>query len=101
MMRRREDPTVVELSPEGIVVPQASINGGFVAVPYTDIWRISVRDVASQKMIVIDMRLGESRLMSSAFASFAEFSRFSALLTATWQANKAVRSTRETRAPDR
>ena len=97
--RRKADPKEVILRPDLLVIPKASINGGFFAVHYSDISSIATRDVASEKMLVITSRLGESRLLSSAFSSFEEFSRFSSEALAHWAAAKRLQVTCETRVP--
>jgi hypothetical protein len=98
--RKSGDPKQVILRADLLVIPRASVNGGFISVRYSDIWSVTMRDVASDRMLVLSTRLGESRLLASAFANIGEFSQFSSVVLANWEANKRSRATNETRAPE-
>jgi hypothetical protein len=97
--RTRAGPKEVILRTDLVVIPKASINGGFITVRYSDIWDVATRDVAGEKMLVIATSFGESRLLSSAFANFGEFSEFSSKVLTNWATNKRVQVMRETPAP--
>jgi hypothetical protein len=99
--RRSGDPKQVILRPDLLMIPKASVSGGFITVRYSDIWSVTMRDVASQRMLVIHTRLGESRLLASAFANIGEFSRFYSEVLVNWEASKRSLAPRETRAPQK
>jgi hypothetical protein len=94
LSRQRKESQFVELTRDGIVVPGSGSVGTLTAA-YSDILNLSLRNVASQQLIVITTRNGESRLLSSGFKTLGDFSQFFSSLQVAWLANKSLERTRE------
>ena len=76
VVSRSSAPGTIQLGPTSAVIPAATVRGEFINVPYSAIHRIDVQEIARSKMAVIHSTAGESRLMSSAFATDSQFLTF-------------------------
>jgi len=76
VIRNRLGPQHVELGTTAAFVPRASLSRTMLSVPYAAIQRIRTVQVPGQQMIIIDSSVGQSSLMSKAFATPADFTRF-------------------------
>ncbi|MDQ8023121.1 MAG: hypothetical protein REI94_14890 [Moraxellaceae bacterium] len=80
-VRRLRGPSFVQLAGEHVEIPKASILGGWLSVPYEDVTGVEIRPAPNNdKMIVVNTKAGQSRLMLSAFDGSTQFLAFFAEL---------------------
>lgn len=66
----------LELGPTGALVPKASISMSPITIPYGAITQVQITNIQGQEVAIVSSEVGESRLLSKAFATPNEFMSF-------------------------
>jgi hypothetical protein len=76
VIQNHKGPQHVELGATAAVVPKMSVTRIMLCVPYGAIRHIETLRIPGQQMVIIDSSVGQSRLLSNAFATSEEFALF-------------------------
>ena len=74
--QNHKGPHHVELGATAAVVPKMSVTRIMLCVPYAAIRHIQTVRIPGQQMVIIDSSVGQSRLLSNAFATSEDFAVF-------------------------
>jgi hypothetical protein len=78
--QNHKGPHHVELGATAAVLPKASVTRVMLSVPYAAIRHIQTLRIPGQQMVLVDSSVGQTRLLSNAFATSEEFARFLRIL---------------------
>ena len=73
---RRKDLGYIEITEDSAFIPQASLAGNMITIPYAAIQSARLLDVHGTRIFIVKSSVGESRLMAMGFSSVAEFDNF-------------------------